>query len=86
MNEKIVTELINKIEKLPNETETTTVALIEEIGKNVSEFSNDDLFEIDNTLIKECKNRNITLDKSKHEGQIIGLPFHISFVIIKEDK
>ena len=83
MNEEIITKLVKKIEELPNGTETTTSELLGEVEESASNFSNQELLEIDKIMTEECKNKNITLDKSKHEGQIIGLPFHISFVIKK---
>lgn len=83
MNEEIVTKLVSKIEKLPNGTEMTTSELLGEVKESASNFSNQELLEIDRRMTEECKNKNIILDKSKHKGQIIGLPFHISFVIQK---
>lgn len=71
---EIVLNIVKKIIDLPENAETTISKLIS------NEIDNKTMFEIDESVTKVCKKININLDKSKHAGQFIGLPFNISFI------
>lgn len=71
-----VFNIVKKIIDLPENAETTIFELTDTENKLDSEF----MFEINNAVTEVCKKLNITLDKSKHNGQFLGLPFNISFV------
>lgn len=71
-----VFDVVKKIIDLPENTETTISQLIDSNNKSDSKF----MFEINKSVTEVCEKIDITLDKSKHSGQIIGLPFNISFI------
>ena len=71
-----VFNIVKKIIALPENSETTISDLIDDDRKLDHKF----MFEIQKAVIAVCKKINITLDFSKHSGQIIGLPFYISFI------
>lgn len=71
-----VFNVVKKIIALPENSETTISKLVDDDKKLNSKF----MFEINKAVTEVCKKININLDKSKHDGQIIGLPFNISFV------
>ncbi|MBR5662777.1 MAG: hypothetical protein IKX00_03900 [Bacilli bacterium] len=74
-NEPVFT-VVKKIIDLPDNTECVLSSLVE--GHDITETKF--MFEIDKAVNEVCKKLNINLDKSKHAGQTIGLPFNISFV------
>ena len=71
-----VLDVVKKIIDLPENSELTISELIDSDNKVDSKF----MFEINKLVTEVCKKINITLDKSNHSGQFIGLPFNISFV------
>lgn len=71
-----VFDIVRKIIKLPEGTEITVNQLLGDIYPRDTNF----MFEVDNFVAKVCEKLNIILDKSKHDGQDIGLPFNISFI------
>lgn len=68
--------IVSKIINLPENTETTISELIDDNCNFDSKF----MFEIDKLVTDVCKKINVTLDKSKHDSQTIGLPFNVSFI------
>jgi hypothetical protein len=71
-----VFDVVKKIIALPENSETTITKLVDSDNKSNSKY----MFSINNAVTEVCKKININLDKSKHDGQIIGLPYNISFV------
>ena len=71
-----VFNVVKKIIDLPENTESTISELVDSDNKTDSKF----MFEINKSVTEVCEKINITLDKSKHNGQFIGLPFNISFI------
>lgn len=81
--EKIANKIVKKIDEFEYNTEVSNSVLWkEEIAKNKIEFN--DLFELDDKIIKKCENKNYNLNFGKYEGAYIGLPWDIPF--IKEEK
>ena len=79
-----VLNIVKKIIEMPENTETSISKLVN------GEYNNKAMFDINKTVTKifeklvimlNGKRVRIILDKSKHAGQIIGLPYNISFVI-----
>ena len=68
--------VVKKIIDLPENTEATISELVESDNKKNDNF----MFEINKSVSEVCEKINITLDKSKHAGQFLGLPFNISFI------
>ena len=71
-----VFNVVKKIIDLPENSETTVSELIDSENKSDSKF----MFEINKLVTEVCEKINITLDKSKHNEQFIGLPFNVSFI------
>lgn len=65
--EKIANKIVKKIDELEYNTEVSNSVLWkEEIAKNKIEFN--DLFELDDKIIKKCENKNYNLNFGKYEG------------------
>lgn len=75
LNETVF-NVVKKIIDLPENTETAISKLVD--SENKSDI--DLMFEIDELVTEICEKIHITLDKSEHTGQFIGLPFDISFI------
>ena len=71
-----VFEIVKKIIDLPDGTETSITKLL-----NNPQFTSKQLFDIYNSVIEVCKKINITLDFSEHEGEVVGLPYNLPFII-----
>ena len=76
--DNIVNKMIEKIELLPVNIETSICQLLDK--ENLDRLSNDDLFKITSLFNQKCKEKNIVIDNSKYAGQLIGLPFNIPFI------
>ena len=50
------------------------------------ELEEKDFLKIYGKLMQEIENENISLDFSKWDGQIVGLPYNLSFVIKKANE
>lgn len=71
-----VFNIVKKIIDLPENTESAISELVDSDNKTDNKF----MFEINKSVTEVCEKINIILDKSKHNGQFIGLPFNISFI------
>ena len=71
-----VFKVVKKIIALPENSEASISMLVDEDNKSNTKF----MFEINKGVTEVCKKINIALDKSKHAGQTIGLPFNVSFI------
>ena len=71
--------VFNAVKKIVDLKENTEITISELINSD-NKFDIKQMFEIDEIVTNVCNKINITLDKSKHIGQYIGLPFNISFV------
>lgn len=71
--------MIAKLKTLPNGTEITTWQLLKLCGFTSDE---DDLFGIHAALFDAAKKERITLDMSKHDNKVEGLPFNLDFKVM----
>lgn len=71
-----VFNVVKKIIDMPENTESTIYELVDSDKRTDGKF----MFELHKLVMEVCKKINITLDFSKHDGQIIGLPYNISFI------
>lgn len=72
-----VYEVVKKIINMSDGEESSVGKLL----SNISDYGSTQLFDIDNTVTEVCNKLGIKLDKTKHAGQVLGLPWNISFVI-----
>ena len=77
--EKLVNEIFEEITKLLDGTEISTAQILKKLYPNF-ELSTEDLFKIEMEVRKKSELEGIVLDKSKYDGQFVGLPFNIPFV------
>lgn len=77
----IAEDLIEDLREMPDGAEITSAQLLEAGGYNLNEFEFTDLMEYHQALFRAAKANRITLDMSKHEGMIEGLPFNLEFVV-----
>ena len=71
-----VYNVVKKIIDLPDNSESSIATLVDDENQKNTKF----MFEIDKCVTEVCKKINIILDKSKCNGQFIGLPFAIPFI------
>ena len=72
--QSIVSELVEELRELPDQTELSTRQLMDRAGYMDEELSNEDLMDIDYALRQAARKAHITLDGSKHDGLVEGLP------------
>ena len=72
-----VYEVVKKIINMSDGEESSVGKLL----SNINDYGSTQLFDIDNTVTEVCNKLGIKLDKTKHAGQVSGLPWNISFVI-----
>ena len=80
--EPVVKRMMECIEEFPDGTEITTYHLVKHAGFDAEKLY-DDMFDIHFNLFSEAEKANITLDMSKHDGLVEGLPFNLDYVIRK---
>ena len=68
-------EVVNKIIALDEGEECTIGQLL----PNINDYTSKQLFDFNKTIVEVCSKIRIKLDYSKHDGQVIGLPWNISF-------
>ncbi|MDD7772341.1 MAG: hypothetical protein PT958_06245 [Firmicutes bacterium] len=89
---KIVSEIVDVLLSLPEETELATSDIIKQLYGHEYLTCGDyeihgemygfkDFFEIDSRVHKLAKKKGLILDDSKYDGMATGLPFHIPFVV-----
>jgi len=80
--EETVIKVVELIKTLPSGTETTTAILTGEVlGKEFVNNEPIELMEINQRVFEECEKINITLDNSKYNDSIVGLPYNIPFIV-----
>lgn len=77
----IISELIEELRELPDQTELTTWQLIDRAGYADEKFSNEDLMDIDYALRQAARKAHITLDGSRHDGLVEGLPYNLDYIV-----
>lgn len=73
----VISKVVDKIKQLPSNSETTIYELL---GEDVNKFTSEQLFKIDEIVLKVCKKEKIELDFSKYAGQCVGVPYNIPFI------
>ena len=71
--QSIVSELVEELRELPDQTELSTRQLMDRAGYMDEELSNEDLMDIDYALRQAARKAHIILDSSKHDGIPEGL-------------
>ena len=77
----IAEDLIDELRELPDGTEITSWQLLKLGGYDPEEYSEEDLVEYHQYLLKTAKANHITLDMSKHEFRLEGLPYNLDFIV-----
>ena len=92
--DKIVEILLDYIEGLQNGTQISTCEVFFKVFGaeclstcsctiNGQLIENIDFFDVDSAVKAGAKKRNLTLDSSEYDGQHIGLPYNIRYVVKK---
>lgn len=79
--QSIVSGLVDELRELPDHTELTTWQLMDRAGYMDEELSNEDLMDIDYALRQAARKAHITLDGSKHDGLVEGLPYNLDYIV-----
>ena len=79
--QSIVSGLVEELRELPDHTELTTWQLMDRAGYMDEELSNEDLMDIDYALRQAARKAHITLDGSKHDGLVEGLPYNLDYIV-----
>lgn len=79
--QSIVSDLVEELRELPDRTDLTTWQLMDRAGYANEELSNEDLMDIDYALRQAARKAHITLDGSKHDGKVEGLPFNLDYIV-----
>ena len=79
--QSIVSELVEELRELPDQTELSTRQLMDRAGYMDEELSNEDLMDIDYALRQAARKAHIILDSSKHDGIPEGLPFNLDYIV-----
>lgn len=81
---RIVNKIMKHIKKLDNNTKITTYQLCRDVGYDDNDCL--DMLNIDYTLWQYCCRAGILLDSSEFDGQTLGLPYNLPFIIKKIGK
>ena len=73
--------LVEELREMPDGTEITSGQLLKVGGYDSQEFEFSDLMDYHQYLFRAAKANHITLDMSKHENKVEGLPFNLDFVV-----
>ncbi len=82
---QIVKDLVEVLRELPDGTEITSGQLLGRAGYDLKDLSEGDLFDYHEALFKAAKANHITLDMSRHENRLEGLPWNLDFVVRNEE-
>ncbi len=77
----IAEDLIEELRELPDGYEITSGELLKGFGYNPEDMEASDLFEFHDVLFRVAKANHITLDMSKHENKVEGLPWNLDFSV-----
>lgn len=77
----IAEDLVDELREMPDLSETTSWQLLKVGGYDPDEFDFSDLMEYHQALFRAAKANQITLDMSKHENLVEGLPYNLDFVV-----
>ena len=74
-------DLVHELREMPDGTEITSWQLLKVGGYDPDEYDFSDLMEYHQALFRAAKANHITLDMSKHENKVEGLPYNLDFVV-----
>lgn len=77
----IAEDLVEELREMPDGTEITSCQLLKVGGYDPQEFEFFDLMDYHQYLFRAARANHITLDMSKHENKVEGLPFNLDFVV-----
>ena len=73
--------MVDDLRECEDGTVTTTALLLEDLGYNLNNFEQEDLFVVHDALLKEARAKHITLDMSAHGNRAEGLPYNLDYII-----
>ena len=82
---RITANILDLIEECEDGDCATIAELVREIGIDSYKLDFGDMFDIQSSVFDAASGRGIFLDMAEHEGKEEGLPFHLDFVIYKEN-
>ena len=77
----IADDMIEELRELPDGYEITSGGLLKRYGYDPADMESSDLFEFHDALFRVAKANHITLDMSKHENKVEGLPWNLDFSV-----
>jgi len=83
--EKTIAALIARLKELPDGTEITTCQLMKAAGVWHDDMDFSDLMLIHSALFEAAEKEHITLDMSKHENMLEGLPYNLDFTVMRQN-
>ena len=73
--------LVEELREMPDGTEITSWQLLKAGGYDPQELDFSELMDHHQYLFRIARANHITLDMSKHEGKVEGLPYNLDFVV-----
>lgn len=77
----IAEDLVDELRELPDGYEITSAQLLSKVGYHPDDMEFEELFDFHNALSRAAKANHITLDMSKHENKVEGLPWNLDFAV-----
>ncbi len=74
-------DLVEELREMPDGTEITSWQLLKVGGYDPQELDFSELIDYHQYLFRIARANHITLDMSKHEGKVEGLPYNLDFVV-----
>lgn len=74
-------DLVEELREMPDGTEITSWQLLKAGGYDPQELDFSELMDHHQYLFRIARANHITLDMSKHEGKVEGLPYNLDFVV-----
>lgn len=77
----VVEDLVDELRELPDGVEVTSAQLLKRIGYDSAEMTPGELYDYHDALFREAEENHITLDMSKHDNKLEGLPWNLDFAV-----
>lgn len=77
----IAEDLVDELREMQDGTEITSWQLLKAGGYDPQELDFSELMDYHQYLLRIARANHITLDMSKHEGKVEGLPYNLDFVV-----
>ena len=79
MNDNVIVEkIIDYIKNMKNGEISSIRAIYNNVTNQECDF--EELFDIQEIVVKKCREQGIICDYSKYDGTVVGLPFNLDFV------